>query len=59
MLASVISVRRVGPDDGVAAGNPAARGLYERHGFDDTGERGGLLADGVRREQVMAERLQR
>ncbi len=44
---------------GVAADNPAARGLYKRHRFDATGEQGGLLADGVLREQVMTKRLQR
>ncbi|CAN5684876.1 hypothetical protein BH24ACT11_BH24ACT11_14440 [soil metagenome] len=44
---------------GVAAGNPAARGLHARHGFDVTGEQGGLLADGLRCEQIMTKRLQR
>jgi len=37
----------------VAEGNDAARGLYERHGFRLTGERGELMPDGVRHELVM------
>ncbi|MEC3992139.1 GNAT family N-acetyltransferase [Actinacidiphila sp. DG2A-62] len=37
--------------------NRAAAALYERHGFADTGERGDLLPDGVRREVVMAKAL--
>lgn len=38
--------------------NPAAIALYARIGFADTGEPGDLLPDGVRREIVMAKRLQ-
>lgn len=37
--------------------NRAAAALYERHGFQDTGEPGDLLPDGVRREVVMAKAL--
>jgi ribosomal protein S18 acetylase RimI-like enzyme len=37
--------------------NRAAAALYERHGFEDTGEPGDLLPDGVRREVVMAKTL--
>lgn len=37
----------------VAEGNPQAAGLYQRHGFRFTGEVGGLMPDGVHREQVM------
>jgi ribosomal protein S18 acetylase RimI-like enzyme len=37
--------------------NRAAVALYERHGFKDTREPGGLLPDGVRRELVMAKAL--
>ena len=36
--------------------NARAIALYERHGFADSGEPGDLLADGVRRELVMAKR---
>jgi ribosomal protein S18 acetylase RimI-like enzyme len=42
---------------GVVEGNTHARALYERCGFRDTGERGDLMPDGVRREQIMARRL--
>ncbi|MGV9316554.1 N-acetyltransferase family protein [Streptomyces sp. NPDC003691] len=41
----------------VIPGNESATGLYQRHGFITTGERGDLLPDGVTREQVMARRL--
>jgi ribosomal protein S18 acetylase RimI-like enzyme len=41
----------------VAEDNAAARALYERHGFALTGELGDLMADGVRRERVMAKEL--
>lgn len=41
----------------VADGNAPAAGLYERHGFAYTGEVGGLMPDGVRRERVMAKAL--
>ena len=37
--------------------NEAAIALYARNGFVDTGEPGDLLADGVRREIVMAKAL--
>lgn len=37
----------------VMPGNGAARALYRRCGFAETGEPGGLLADGVTREVVM------
>jgi ribosomal protein S18 acetylase RimI-like enzyme len=42
----------------VAEDNAAAQALYERHGFAFTGEQGDLMADGVRREWVMAKGLQ-
>ncbi|MEH1098897.1 GNAT family N-acetyltransferase [Micromonospora sp. CPCC 205561] len=41
----------------VAEGNENAWALYRRHGFHDTGERGDLMPDGVRREHVMAKSL--
>ncbi|GAA3133968.1 GNAT family N-acetyltransferase [Streptosporangium carneum] len=41
----------------VTPGNGAAVALYERHGFEDTGEPGDLLADGVSREVLMAKTL--
>jgi len=41
----------------VADGNHAATALYRRHGFGLTGELGDLMADGVRRERVMAKPL--
>lgn len=41
----------------VFPGNDAAIALYERHGYRDTGERGGLLRDGVTRELVLTKRL--
>ncbi len=41
----------------VADGNRAAAGLYQRNGFRYTGEQGDLMADGVRRERVMAKQL--
>jgi ribosomal protein S18 acetylase RimI-like enzyme len=42
---------------GVTDGNEAAAGLYLRSGFAYTGEPGDLMADGVRRERVMAKHL--
>lgn len=41
----------------VAEDNKAAARLYLRHGFDWTGELGEVMADGVRRERVMAKTL--
>jgi ribosomal protein S18 acetylase RimI-like enzyme len=41
----------------VAEDNAAAQALYERRGFVLTGELGDLMADGVRRERVMAKAL--
>jgi ribosomal protein S18 acetylase RimI-like enzyme len=41
----------------VADGNAAAAALYRRNGFVYTGEYGDLMADGVRRERVMAKAL--
>lgn len=41
----------------VAEGNPSARALYRRSGFEDTAELGDLMPDGVRREVVMAKPL--
>jgi ribosomal protein S18 acetylase RimI-like enzyme len=41
----------------VAEDNAPAQALYERHGFVLTGELGDLMADGVRRERVMAKEL--
>lgn len=41
----------------VADGNGAAAGLYLRNGFVYTGEQDDLMADGVRRELVMAKEL--
>ncbi|WP_416904555.1 GNAT family N-acetyltransferase [Micromonospora echinospora] len=41
----------------VAEGNEHAWALYQRHGFQTTGELGGLMPDGVRREHVMAKSL--
>jgi ribosomal protein S18 acetylase RimI-like enzyme len=41
----------------VAEDNAAAQALYERRGFALTGELGDLMADGVRRERVMAKAL--
>ncbi|MBO1414242.1 GNAT family N-acetyltransferase [Streptomyces sp. FH025] len=41
----------------VAPDNPAALALYRRNGFADTDEPGDLMADGVRRELVMAKSL--
>ncbi|HSJ22063.1 MAG TPA: GNAT family N-acetyltransferase [Nocardioidaceae bacterium] len=41
----------------VAEDNAAAQALYERRGFTLTGELGELMADGVRRERVMAKAL--
>lgn len=43
----------------VAEDNAAATALYARHGFRLTGEVEGLMADGVRRELVMAKPLPR
>jgi ribosomal protein S18 acetylase RimI-like enzyme len=37
--------------------NGRASALYERHGFEDTGEPGDLLRDGVGRKQVLAKIL--
>ena len=42
----------------VADGNRAASQLYQRNGFTFTGELGDLMADGVRRERVMAKSLE-
>ncbi|GIE80729.1 N-acetyltransferase [Actinoplanes philippinensis] len=42
----------------VAEGNHHAIALYRRAGFGDTGERGDLMADGVRHEQIMAKALE-
>ncbi len=42
----------------VTQGNTFADGLYRRHGFACTGELGGLMPDGVRREAVMEKRLE-
>jgi len=42
----------------IADGNGAAALLYRRNGFSFTGELGDLMADGVRRERVMAKDLQ-
>ena len=41
----------------VAEDNAAAQALYERRGFTLTGELGELMADGERRERVMAKAL--
>jgi len=41
----------------VAEGNRAASGLYQRNGFGYTGEQGELMADGMRRERVMAKKI--
>lgn len=41
----------------VVEGNDAACGLYQRNGFRYTGEQGDVMADGVRRERVMAKPL--
>ncbi|WP_435055204.1 GNAT family N-acetyltransferase [Micromonospora aurantiaca (nom. illeg.)] len=41
----------------VAEGNPNAWDLYLRNGFRDTGEVGGLMPDGVRREHIMTKSL--
>ncbi|MBV2154976.1 GNAT family N-acetyltransferase [Kitasatospora sp. SUK 42] len=41
----------------VAPDNPAALALYRRNGFADTDEPGDLMADGLRRELVMAKAL--
>ncbi len=37
--------------------NGRAIALYERHGFEDTGEPGDLLRDGVGRKQVLTKIL--
>jgi len=42
----------------VADGNRSAARLYQRNGYGYTGEQGDLMADGVRRERVMAKRLE-
>jgi len=62
--ALVREVERWGRDVGarvlrldVAEGNRAASGLYQRNGFGYTGEQGELMADGIRRERVMAKQL--
>lgn len=41
----------------VAKGNQAAAALYRRNGFQDTGELGDLMPDGVVHEQIMAKPL--
>ncbi|BCL17289.1 N-acetyltransferase [Micromonospora sagamiensis] len=41
----------------VAEGNRHAWALYQRNGFRDTGELGGLMPDGLRREHVMTKTL--
>jgi GNAT superfamily N-acetyltransferase len=41
----------------VAEGNHAARRLYERHGFQLTGEVGDIMPDGVTRQLVMTLQL--
>ena len=41
----------------VAEGNENAWALYERYGFRATGELGGFMPDGVRRERVMTRML--
>ncbi|MGC4787442.1 N-acetyltransferase family protein [Micromonospora sp. DT178] len=41
----------------VAAGNRNAWALYQRHGFQDTGELGDLMPDGVRREHILTKSL--
>jgi ribosomal protein S18 acetylase RimI-like enzyme len=41
----------------VSDGNEHAAALYRRHGFTPTGELGDLMADGVRREVIMAWKL--
>lgn len=50
-----VGARRLRLD--VADGNSAASLLYLRNGFSFTGELGDLMADGVRRERVMAKKL--
>jgi ribosomal protein S18 acetylase RimI-like enzyme len=40
----------------VAPGNEHAAALYRRNGFEDTGELGDLMPDGVRRERIMSKR---
>jgi ribosomal protein S18 acetylase RimI-like enzyme len=41
----------------VSDGNKHAMSLYRRSGFADTGQTGDLMADGVRRERIMAKTL--
>jgi ribosomal protein S18 acetylase RimI-like enzyme len=41
----------------VMEGNEAAAALYRRNGFEETGEPGRLMPDGVRRERIMAKKL--
>ncbi|GAA2565243.1 GNAT family N-acetyltransferase [Winogradskya consettensis] len=41
----------------VVEGNTNAVALYQRHGFQDLGELGDLMPDGVRREHVMTKAL--
>jgi len=41
----------------VVPDNAAARALYHRHGFAETGELGDLMPDGVRRELILARPL--
>ena len=41
----------------VSEDNDRASKLYRRNGFEYTGELGDLMADGLRRERVMAKRL--
>lgn len=41
----------------VTPGNERAIALYRRNGFEDTGELGDLMPDGVRREHVMSKKI--
>ncbi|MFC4065923.1 GNAT family N-acetyltransferase [Actinoplanes subglobosus] len=41
----------------VAEGNEGALALYRRTGFQETGEQGDLMPDGIRRELVLAKSL--
>lgn len=42
----------------VTDGNDRAAALYRRHGFVGIGELGDLMADGIRREVIMAKQLE-